>query len=601
MITKQIKVGILTDTAVIDKLIVQVLAEKKRYHYTIFSSTTHNISEKIVDHNIDCLFLKINLKNMDAIKLCSDIKNNISLKHVKLIFLSSEDKVAEMVIQYGASSFLKLPIKTVEINKVLDQLFIDPKTILYVDDTKLYHDSVVPKLQRKGYAVHSSYDGVEGWEYLQDHPIDLVITDVAMPHMNGYQLCKKIKRHPTLKDIVVIMTTTLNTDEHIIKGFSVGVNAYLTKPFKMSELISRVNNFLIDVRLTRKEKILIVESDPIVANSIQRTLRGNHLYSEIVQNGRIALNKLSTEEFFLVITALELPICDGLKLVTEIKQDTNLDAIPIIVLCASQNISNMIKMQSLGIQNFLYKPFNYDRLLVEVEKNIAETKLEKEHLFMQHYLTKEAIEAVETGAISGKHKVSVANLFRTILFIDIEKFTPLCEKLSAREVVEMLNIYFDIMVGVLVKYGGSIDKFIGDAIMALFSDEAVGAYRAVYAAKEMIGSLEKVYQKTGKKIHMRIGINSGYVILGDIGSRYLRRDHTAIGDNVNIASRLESNAGRDEVLISEATYKMVKKYVDVTEKELSLKGKEGLFKAFRVNDVDSSPESNKNFLLNNAS
>ena len=595
MITKQIKVGILTDTIVIDQLIVQVLAKKKRCRYTIFSSTTHNILEKIVDHNIDCLFLKTSLKDIDAIKLCSDIKNNISLKHVKIIFISSENKIAEMVIQHGAYSFLKLPMKTVEINKIFDQLFIDQKTILYVDDSKLYHDSVVPKLQSKGYTVHSSYDGVEGWEYLQDHPIDLVITDVEMPRMNGYELCDQIKQHPNLKEIVVIMTTTLNTEEHIIKGFSVGADGYLTKPFNISELISRVNNFLIDARMTRKEKILIVENDPIVANLVRRTLRGNRLYSEIVRNGRIALSKLRTEDFFLVITALELPIFDGLRLVTEIKQDTNLDEIPIIVLCASQNISNMIKLQSLGIQNFLYKPFNYDRLLVEVEKSIAETKLEKEHLFMQHYLTKEAIEAVEAGAISGKHEVSVANLFRTILFIDIEKFTPLCEKLSAREVVEILNIYFDIMVGVLVKYGGSIDKFIGDAIMALFSDEAVGAYRAVYAAKEMIGSLEKVYQKTGKKLHMRIGINSGYVILGDIGSRYLRRDYTAIGDNVNIASRLESNAGRDEVLISATTYKMVKDYVDVTEKELSLKGKEGLFKAFRVNAVDSSPESNKNF------
>ncbi len=98
------------------------------------------------------------------------------------------------------------------------------------------------------------------------------------------------------------------------------------------------------------------------------------------------------------------------------------------------------------------------------------------------------------------------------------------------------------MVGVLMNYGASIDKFIGTSIMPLFSDEEAGAYRAIYAAKKMIALLPEVRTKTNINIHMRIGVNLGHVILGDIGSRYLRRDHTAIGDNVNIASRLESNA-----------------------------------------------------------
>ncbi len=583
----KINIGIFTGITSIDRFIAGALPEKK-YSYTILSSKSTNILIEMINQNVACIFLKTGLKNIDVRKICNNIKKNRSLKNIKIVLLSSEDQIAEITAQYGANLFIKLPMRSSDIKNTLDKLFIDQKKILYVDNDVLYHQSVVPRIKIKGRTVHSFYNGLEAWKYLQKHLVDLVVTDTEMPIMNGYELCEKIKKDTRLRNTSVILTTTSQTEASIIRGFSIGADGYLIKPFDISELVSRINNFIFGVKVTRKEKILIVENDLVAGERMKQIFEKNYLYSDIAENCDIALNKLKNEVFFLIITAL--PVLDGAKFVLEVRKNNILYDIPIVVLSKNKNILDMIKMQSLGVQVFLSPPFSSDRLLVEVEKCIAETKLLKEHKIMQRYLTNEAIEAVKLGAISNQYKTTVENSFRTILFIDIENFTVLCEKLSAREVVSILNTYFDIMVEVLVRYGASIDKFIGDAIMALFDDEEVGAYKAVHAAREMIASLDQVHKETNKDIHMRIGINSGHVILGDIGSHRSRRDHTAIGDNVNIASRLERNADRDQVLISETTYKIVKEYVNATEKILNLKGKVGLFKTYQINSIKAQDD-----------
>ena len=193
------------------------------------------------------------------------------------------------------------------------------------------------------------------------------------------------------------------------------------------------------------------------------------------------------------------------------------------------------------------KAVQADRLLVEVERLLAEFK-QKRAAAMRHYMTDEALENIVNSLDSGSRiTLPAEDSFRTVLFTDIEKFTPLCENMSSHEVVDLLNNYFDVMVEILIENGAAIDKFIGDAIMALFTDRELGALKAVHAGLTMIQNLDRVRKASGVDVHMRIGINSGHVIIGDIGIELYRRDFTVIGDNVNTAQRLESNAGRDGV------------------------------------------------------
>ncbi|MEW5921528.1 MAG: adenylate/guanylate cyclase domain-containing protein [Bacillota bacterium] len=177
----------------------------------------------------------------------------------------------------------------------------------------------------------------------------------------------------------------------------------------------------------------------------------------------------------------------------------------------------------------------------------------------------------------------------TILFIDIRGFTPLSEKLTPEGVVAVLNEYFDIVTKCIFENKGTIDKFIGDAAMALFNaplpleDHALWAVRAGKAITEEGAALQKkVLEMSGVTLHFGIGINTGDAVVGNIGS-VNRMDYTAIGDAVNLAARLESNAKPGQVLVSESVYEEVAGRLPLEPMgEIPVKGKSKPVKIFQL-------------------
>ena len=150
----------------------------------------------------------------------------------------------------------------------------------------------------------------------------------------------------------------------------------------------------------------------------------------------------------------------------------------------------------------------------------------------------------------------------TILFVDIVNFTPLSERLSPKEVSQVLNQFFREMNDIIFAYRGTLDKYMGDAIMAIFGapvEREDDADRAIYAALEMRRALVEMNKtmEPDRIFDIRIGINSGRVVAGNLGSPK-RMDYTVIGDVVNTASRLEKIAQPNQILIGEATYNAVK-------------------------------------------
>ena len=172
-----------------------------------------------------------------------------------------------------------------------------------------------------------------------------------------------------------------------------------------------------------------------------------------------------------------------------------------------------------------------------------------------------------------------------VLFVDIRGFTPLSESLEPEQVVDILNGYLELTTNSIFRHGGTLDKFIGDATMAAFNmpfdlDDYV--YRALLAAWDIVqggNRIEEEYMKKyGKSVGFGVGVNCGPAVVGNIGCEF-RMDYTAIGDTVNTAARLESNAPKGCVYISEAVYEQVKDRITVEEVgEIPLKGKsKGVF------------------------
>jgi len=173
----------------------------------------------------------------------------------------------------------------------------------------------------------------------------------------------------------------------------------------------------------------------------------------------------------------------------------------------------------------------------------------------------------------------------TILFSDIRGFTSMSEKMKPHDVVTMLNKYLGSLTEVVFRNKGTLDKYIGDCIMAIFGAPIEDSEHDLNAIKAGIGMRDKIVamQKgRAKKVGMGIGIHSGEAVIGNMGSKE-RVDYTAIGDNVNLASRLCSNAKAGEVLISEETYNRVKDKVKVKDLgEIKVKGKEMAVKIYDV-------------------
>jgi class 3 adenylate cyclase len=165
----------------------------------------------------------------------------------------------------------------------------------------------------------------------------------------------------------------------------------------------------------------------------------------------------------------------------------------------------------------------------------------------------------------------------SVAFIDICGFTAISENEKPDAVVKLLNTYFDVMVKEIIAQGGFVDKFIGDAIMAVFrgSHHLDRAIEACLAVRNQIAALPSVSDHVTFKPNVSIGINSGEVVSGNIGSASLRRlDYTVIGDVVNTAQRLQSAGSPGQIIINETSYQKVKEYFNCRKVgEVNLKNK----------------------------
>ena len=177
----------------------------------------------------------------------------------------------------------------------------------------------------------------------------------------------------------------------------------------------------------------------------------------------------------------------------------------------------------------------------------------------------------------------------TILFLDIRGFTPLSEKLTPPELVDTLNTMFNMITETTLRNEGTIDKFIGDAAMILFNaplNVAEHERMAVKTAYEIQQGMKKIrdeiLEKYGCEVNVGIGIHTGNVVVGNIGS-YLRVDYTAIGDNVNIAARIESQTKKGQVHVSEQVYEKTKAFFQYDEGEDRMfKGKSHPIRVYEV-------------------
>jgi len=474
-----------------------------------------------------------------------------------LVVLGVHARDRDVARSLQADAFLLVPFSDAELLDVLGASSNDRKVVLLADDSPLIHRHTVPILQDDGYEVLSAHDGAEGLEIVRSRRIDLVITDVEMPKMDGYELCRAVKSDPATAHLPVLICSTLGEAADLERGFDAGADDYLVKPVVPEELSTRVRGLIAGKLPASRERILVVDDSPAQRHYVADCLSRQGFEVITAPDGKIALEKAKASRPALVVSDYEMPVMTGFELVHALRRDPELRNIPVIMLTARDSKRDMAQLRAAGASAYLVKPFAQDKCVAIVERTLAERRLIAYKEASSLYISEGARRAAEQRANAGAmDSLRADEREMCVLFSDLAGFTPMSATLSPRELIELLNAYFDEMCPLIKAESGDIDKFIGDAIMAVF-DEVRGKppapERAVRAAMAMQAAMIPFNEGREPKLRMRIGINTGPLIRGDLGSRVVRRDYTVIGDTVNRANRYEAKCPIGSVMISQST------------------------------------------------
>ena len=344
-------------------------------------------------------------------------------------------------------------------------------------------------------------------------------------------------------------------------------------------------------------KILVVDDEADLETLIKQKFRQKireHKYEFLFAiNGVKALEQLQEHnDVDVVLSDINMPEMDGLTLLSKLNEQNSL--LKAVIVSAYGDMENIRTAMNRGAFDFITKPVDFEDLEITMEKTIKHVNQMKETMaaikennILKMYVDETVLNFMGTREFESSLMVN-ETVEASVAFMDICGFTALSETESPDTVVKLLNKYFDVMVKEILAQGGHVDKFIGDAIMAVFR----GDYhldRAIDSALAVRKKIDELPDQEGKIIFspkVSIGINSGEMISGNIGSGNLRRlDYTVIGDTVNMAQRLQAVAKEGQIIISEISYKKVKESFNCQKVgEVSLKNKSNPVVIYEVLD-----------------
>ena len=333
-------------------------------------------------------------------------------------------------------------------------------------------------------------------------------------------------------------------------------------------------------------KILVVDDEPdlemLIKQKFRQKIREQKYEFIFAKNGQDALDKIQINpDVDIVLSDINMPEMDGLTLLSHLNESSPL--IKSVIVSAYGDMENIRIAMNRGAFDFITKPVNFDDLSVTIERTITHVsqiretlKAIKENNILRMYVDETVLNFMGSREFESTIMLN-ETVEATVVFIDICGFTAISENETPDAVVKLLNNYFDVMVKEIIAQGGYIDKFMGDAIMAIFRDEyhLDRAIDACLAVRKQIEEMPVTAHPVPFTPQLSIGLNSGEMISGNIGSANLRRlDYTVIGDVVNIAQRLQNAANEGQIIINESSYLKVKESFNCKKVgEVTLKNK----------------------------
>lgn len=352
---------------------------------------------------------------------------------------------------------------------------------------------------------------------------------------------------------------------------------------------------IVSLNMLLMAKIMVVDDEAdleiLIRQKFRRQIRENLYEFLFASDGYDALEKLKLHaDVDIVLCDINMPGMDGLALLE--KLNDHCPWMKTVIISAYSDMDNIRTAMNRGAFDFVTKPVNFNDLELTVEKTLLHVKqlvetmkAIKENNILRMYVDETVLKFMNSREFESSLMDS-ETLEVSVAFIDICSFTTISENESPGVVVQLLNSYFDVMVTEIIAQGGYIDKFMGDAIMAVFRGDyhLDRAIESCLAVVRQIDYLPLISGEMPFQPKVSIGVNSGPVISGNIGSASLRRlDYTIIGDVVNTAQRLQSVAKPGQIIIGEGSYHKIKEsFKCLKVGDVSLKNKQNNVTIYEV-------------------
>lgn len=520
------------------------------------------------------------------------------------------------------------------------------ETILVVDDGKENREFVVEYvLQPNGFEYLTARDGQEGLEMAVQHRPDLILLDLQMPRLDGIGVLKKLDAHHL--DIPVILMTFHGSEDVAVEVYRLGVRDYVKKPYTPDEMLDAIERSLSEIRL-RREKEALTERVIHANRELQRRLQELNILYNVGKSvtATTDLNVLlprivdaavqisGSEEGYIYLLNNKQLICRAQKrreLASAESTDYELnDPIAMHVLKKANPIAlGPDQLQSsdgkgdnplsvayapliherrpvgvIGVANFtpdsrvfanddsnlLSALGDYAAISIVNSQNMQALRASREQVqdtferFVPPSIVQRAIETPDDVTLGGKRQEI------SVLFADIRGYTAWSENAQPEQVVEVLNHYLDLAAGVILGWEGTLDKFMGDGLMAIFNapdKQHDHVHRAADAAIALMKAAREVNEIYGHRLTYSVGVNVGEAVVGYIGTERAL-NYTAIGDTVNLAKRLQESSAPGQIIVEEAIIKRLGNQVKARPLgELRVKGRKTPAFAYELIDVRS--------------
>ncbi|MHA7634923.1 adenylate/guanylate cyclase domain-containing protein [Corallococcus sp. M7] len=318
-----------------------------------------------------------------------------------------------------------------------------------------------------------------------------------------------------------------------------------------------------------RRRVVVVDDSPLACAFVQEGLVALGYEVLCFQDPYEALEGMGRLQPAIVLSDLEMPGLDGVELCRRLKEGPR-SAIPVIMLTANDREAERVRGLRAGADDYVNKSASMDELAARIESVVRRTdETERMRKLFARYtsdaVVEEILKSADAAVLAGEKREV------TVLFADIRNFTGLAESLPPEQVVAVLNQVLGRLSDAVLTCGGTLDKFLGDGLMAVFGapvgrpDDALRGLQCAKMMMEAVAELRAVAEaewvahgREGRPLvlELGVGLNSGVVVSGNIGSA-MRAEYTCIGDAVNVAARLCALAGPGEILVGERTRELV--------------------------------------------